>query len=294
LFDDASDLPLVSGQWFTLRLIPDLVTGELFNVGVAMIDNTGQIHHRLIPEARPFQCLFGYKGLDNFNFLLNTIKKRFYQNDFATPSSPHILFTDTAYASGNSIADIIDSLYNTMVNLQCIDEDNTVLKDKDSLHTSKLRQTIFGRLKKEMPSVYERIYRDTPVYIRDATGSNGIYIDLPIWNSNGNLQDEAPSCFGTIVSAAYKDPTHRGYHIAHGCLNVRNACEMLGKRSKSGIFIYRPSVDAGFSEALNAQIDNEIDSSLYAINQMKKNGYPVNVVVTDDKQKIYEAAAELA
>jgi len=284
----------VSGQWFTIRLMPDLVAGELFNVGVAFIDNSGQAHHKFIPDARPFQCLFGYKGLDNFNFLLNTIKKRFYQNLFTTSPSPHILFTNSTYASGDNPTQIIDSLYDTMINLQCHESDNTLLKDKSPLGTTKLRKSIFGRMKKEMPSVYERIYRETPVYIRDASGSNGLYIDLPIWNGNGNLHDEAPSCFGTIVSAAYKTAIHRGYYIEHGCLNVRNACDMLGKKSKGGIFIFRPSAELGFGETINQQIDNDIDSAVYALNKMKKNGYPLDIVVTDKKEDIYRAAAALA
>ena len=285
---------LVGGQWFTIRLMPDLVTGELFNVGVAFIDNSGNLHHRFIPNARPFQCLFGNKGLDNFNFLLNTVKKRFHQNDTTTIISPHVSFTTSAYASGDSIPEIIDTLFDTMINLRCVDEDLTELKDKSSLGTEKLRQTIFGQLKKDMPQVYERIYRDSPVYISEASGSNGLYLDLPIWNSNGNLHNAAPVCFGTIVSAAYKTKEHRGYHIEHGCLNVRNACEILGKKNKGGIFIFRPPVNNQFNEALNAQIDNEIDNAIYGLNKFKRNGYDLNIVVTGDKADIYKAAAEMS
>lgn len=291
---DASISPNVTGQWLTIRLMPDLVTGELFNVGVVFIDNTGILHHKVIPNARPFQCLFGYKGLDNFNFLLNSVKKRLYQSDINTIVSPHVLLTESSYASGDNAQEIINTLFETMVNLRCIEEDNTELKDKSSLGTEQLRKTIFGQLKREMPQVYERIYRDSPVYVPKANGSHGLYLDLPIWNNNGNLHDEAPVCFGTIVSAAYKDKTHRGYHVEHGCLNVRNACDMFGKKAKGGIFILRPSVNSQFTESLNAQIDNEIDNAIYGLNKFKKNGYDINIVVSDNKADIYKAAAELS
>lgn len=297
-FDDAEiqSAPSIEGQWFTIRLIPDLVAGEIFNVGVAFLDSNAKLHFQIIPTARPFKCLFGDAGLDNFGFLLNVIRKRLTDNIIESTPSPHIVFTEPTYASGTTVDEIISSLYHTMVNLQCDDiDDGGVLLDKQPLGTEVLRKSIMGRVKKNMPMIYEQIFQKEPIHIEDPTTKSSFYLDMPIWNKRGNLFNDAPTCFGTIISTAYKTKIHRGFYLEHGCTQIRNTCEIVGKKSKAGFIIFRAPPDTkGFTESLNAQIDNELDRTLNTLERMKKEGYPIDITITSDKNVIYEKTLELA
>lgn len=293
LFDDAShsNVPKITGQWFSIKITPDLVADDSFNIGVVFIGNHDhKLRYKLIPSAKPFQCLYGFDGLDNFNFLLQSTRELLDSGVFGESVSPHISYSQPSHSSGITVDEILTSLYNTKVRLQCNDDS---IKDEEfnsSYSSDQLRRNFFGKLKKEMPSVYERIYHQDPIKLIDPATNNEIKVSLPIWSEQLNLHNDSPVTFANVISAHYKSEVHRGYSLEkNGCTQVRNACEIKGKKAKAGIFIYRPSVSSiGFSSDIIEQVDNDIEQVLHSILMMKKNGYNIKVEVEDDKNKLYE------
>lgn len=290
-----SNLPLVEGQWFTIQLMPDLVAGEIFNIGVVFIKDGLEVHHKIIPNSKPFFQLYGSNGADNFNFLLNIVRKRLQDGMYEKSPSPNIIYTEPAFASGTTIDEVLNSLYENMVRLNFRSDDDVISERNHCTSTDKIRSSIFSKIRKEMPKIYEDIYNPNPRSLFDPRTKKDVLVDLPIWNGRGNIYENKNLCFGSIVSAAYKDQIHRGYHIDHGCTDIRNACLILGREVKAGLIIYRPSEGSdGFNESLQNQIDADIDRSLNSLLAMQREDYHISITVTDKQEEILQGVLALS
>lgn len=293
LFDDApaiKDAP-VTGHWFPIRLTPDLAAGEMFNVGVGFIDDTGQLHTKLLENANAFKCIYGQAGQENFNFLLTIIKQHFSQVNVPISPSPHIRLGPQAFVSGSHPESIIKNLYDTMVSLRCDDESSSVAASQIAISTETVRKRLFGLMKKEAPKIYERLHRETPVRLFDKQ-QNPLLLDLPIWNEHPDLYHSKGTRFGTIVSAHYRDKVYRNYNLDGGSLNILNAAMILSEKNvEGGLFILRPAEGTtGYDSQMITAVENDIDRAVWAVQQRKN----VKVIVSPDVHRLMHASLELA
>lgn len=290
-----SNLPMVEGQWFTIQLMPDLVAGEIFNIGIVFIKDGVEIYYKIIPNSKPFFQLYGSNGIDNFNFLLSIVRKRLQDGLYEKSPSPNVIYNQPAFASGTTVDEILNSLYETMIRLNFRSDEDAFSEKNYCTSTNKIRSSIFSKIRKEMPNIYENIYNPSPKSLFDQKTKKDVLVDLPIWNGRGNIYESKNLCFGSIVSAAYKDQIHRGYHIDHGCTDIRNACLILGKNVKAGLIIYRPSEGSdGFNQQLQDQIDADIDRSLNSLLAMQREDYHISITVTDKQEEIVKGVLALS
>lgn len=274
---------LVSGEWFAVRFIPDHVAGEIFNIGVVFIDNQKVAHYRLIHNADAFSCLFGDIGKANINFLLKVVNNVLSENHYLVTPSPHIVYSPRQTAQGDSVEDILDDLFRSMVSLVCRNEPVEVVveNDKGSMSTKDLRHKVFAKMRESNETLYDKVYIKEPYEITNPYSKKKMLIDMPIRCYSGLEHQERQDYYGSVVSAAYLSEVHRIHHINYiGATNVMNCCEQLGKGVKTALIIYLPPADPyKFTESMLLQVENELDRCLYGLHQMEKDGYQIKIEV---------------
>lgn len=292
LFDDAEDTrgATTTGKWFPIRVTPDLVTGELLNIGVGFLDAKRKLHLKLIDSARPFQCLYGPAGLENFTFLLTVVREHLQKTGRAESPSPHITFGPRKFASGDTPEAILDSLYETMVTLAARDAgedaDETGAKRID---TSAFRKLVFKAAKKSSEALYSRLFRHDPVVMTDAEGQRH-ELDLPLYAADSDLFRDGPR-YGTFVSAFFRSPVYRGFHLDGGVRNLWNTRAILPGNGRGGLFILRPPDGTkGYTNAAMDDIENDIDRATWPFIKMRN----MRVEVSTDPHYLAECGLELA
>lgn len=58
----------------------------------------------------------------NIQFMLNVVDEMLSKNHYDAPPSPHIIYSERRTARGESIDEILDDLYRSMVSLVCSDD----------------------------------------------------------------------------------------------------------------------------------------------------------------------------
>lgn len=295
LFNDNLSTDLLSGEWFTVRFIPDRVSGEVFNVGVVFIDSYEKCHYKILENTEAFRCLFGLKGSENIKFMLDVVEEMLDKNHYMITPSPHISYSNRQTARGESVDEILSDLYRSMISLIC-KHDEKKPKKNQTLGTSQLRQKVFSQIENSRKGMRDRIYNPEPFLINNHSNEKGMLVDMPITNSYLRDSNIRADYYGTIVSAAYLDDVHRRYNIDYvGCTNVANCCEILGKDIKAAIIIYVPPVDSViFTEKVQINIENELDKCLQSLEKMIKNGYDINITIAHSTEECSQRVLEFA
>ncbi len=300
---------LVTGEWFTVRFIPDHVAGEVFNIGVVFIDEYRNAHYRLLDNADAFSCLFGDKGKANINFLLKVVDDVLKDNHYLITPSPHIIYSSRQTAQGDSIEDILDDLFKSMISLVCRRDSKSLPSDSltilpidrilsheetSGISTRRLRDRVFGRMKRNNEYLYEKIYNKEPYEITNPYSKKKMLIDMPIRGYSGLSSQKRQDYYGSVVSAAYVSEVHRIHQINYvGATNVMNCCEQLGKGVRTALIIYLPPSDKHtFTKSIRAQAENELDRCLYALHQMSKEGYQIKLEVKESPQECLDEILE--
>lgn len=300
---------LVSGEWFTVRFIPDHIAGEIFNIGVVFIDEYRNAHYRLLDNADAFSCLFGDKGKANISFLLQVVEDVLKDNHYVVTPSPHIMYSPRQTAQGDSIEEILDDLFGSMISLVCRRElqlsslnslaeystfEIIVPETTKKLSTNKLRKAVFGRMRYDNEFLYEKIYNKEPYEITNPYSKKKMLIDMPIRGYSGLENQKRQDYYGSVVSAAYISEVHRIHQINYvGATNVMNCCEQLGKSVRTALIIYLPPSDNHtFTKSIRTQAENELDRCLYALHQMSKEGYQIKIEIKDTPEECLNEVLE--
>lgn len=262
---DSGD-PAIEGDWFEIRVAPDMLTGEILNIGVGFIEAQAKtFHFKLLSSAAPFGCLYGARGKEQFDFLLETTRRTLTQRGPTAHISPHISLGNPRHAQGGSAQEIVDSLYANVVTLARRDgpADQTTNADIDEKCTARstesVRKSIRKAFRKADPSGFTNYWRDTPVSIPvDDRVRN---VDMQIWQPSGGLF--GARCFGSIVSACYRDIHYRRSFLngAYHDLTVARAYMQEG-HGKGALFILCPTSGDNLT-----QIENEIDETTWVLDK---------------------------
>lgn len=288
LFDQDTEAskPSISGKWFEIRLTPDLATGEILNIGVGFVRaRTREFYFRLLDSAAPFGCLYGPKGREQFGFLLSVTREALAAHGPSASISPQITYGAQRYAQGDSVEQILDSMYHTVVTLarraDVTAEALTPLERHAPRSTETIRKRIRRAFRTNDPKGFTSYWRDEPVTVPQEDRRRPI--DMQIWQEEGLF---SPRCFATIVSACYRDRHYRSAFLntAYHDLTIARSFIPAG-RGKGGIFILRP--DSG--DQLE-QIDNEIDNTTWAL-QRKFN---IAAYVEQSLERLKEYAVAFA
>lgn len=280
----------INGQFFVIKYTPDLVSQQIFNLGVAFIqDDTQKLHYRLLDSSlKGFTCVYGSEAVHGLRLLLQAIAYSLDNIGYVSSPSPQISYTPLLPTKGLSLIAIMESLYRDYIHMDHFEKKKP--KKLPYINTSDLRQGLYDNLKQNSK---DRYYRETKIILKGE-----IALDLPIWKEPNRLQNDlfdTNHLFASIVSADYVDDEALSYNIDYlGCTNVQNAYDMLqDKKPKAGLYIYRPALSERINrEALN-RIDNHIDNSLYLLNRLKKrDNLDIEIEVFDSEEAIFNKVNE--
>lgn len=282
----------IHGQYFVIQFTPDLVAGQVFNLGVGFIqDGEPSIRYRLLDSSlKGFTCIYGTEATSGLRLLLQSLA--YSLDTFGTVSSPspQIRYTDPIPISGLSVQSIMDSLYRDYIHM-----DHYVQKKVEKqpyINTGDLRKGVQSHLSPQLREVY---YRESSVWIdSDVAQGEKIALDLPIYRPIAKDMFYTQPLFASIVSADYVEKESLSYNLDFlGCTNIQNACSLLGQEAKAGLFIYRPTINDRVTPNKMDEIDRHIDKSLYILERMKqKGGYDIDIQVMDNELDIYAKVTE--
>ncbi|WP_367109717.1 hypothetical protein [uncultured Psychrobacter sp.] len=278
---------LINGEYFVIKFTPDFVANEVLNIGVAFIDENQKLYSRLLPNLQGFECLYGRKSLEVISLLFESVKVALKENGYFSSPSPHISYSPLMPTSGLSVSTLLDSIYQDYIHLDHY-ENQKKQKTTQALGTSSIRKNMFSYFKNYNRAVYDTYFSFDKVAI-NLDSNRSIELDLPIFREvNNTLFNEDP-LFATVISADYIDPATLSLNLDYlGSTTIRNACELKGRNSKAGLFIYRPTVSERIDKSMLENINTHINSTLLSLRRMNDHGYNIDIEVFENTNDIFE------
>jgi hypothetical protein len=267
----------VCGNWFNIRLRPDIATGELLNIGVGFIDGGGRVYSRVLKDFSRLNCLYDDRiDIEDIEFIAEITENLLDRTRFSEIErlqfSPNILFSERKYAAGQSIDSIITPLFNDTVTLAWPHPEK-LYDESDRFkyyNNSSVRKAVFSKLRELMGYAAEDIISKDPKYTINV-GNKIRELDLPLQSSRAHVT-------GTIVSAWYKNLYRAEHNILKAAMDLRTAKKYL-KENKFGLFVFQPDITSGLDEHALDQIEDIIDQSAW---QLRMDGIDVAVESKED------------
>ncbi len=251
--------PTVTGKWFPIRIKPNLATGELLNVGVGLTIGR-KTHVKLLQTAEPFKQLYGKAGSDNFTLLLEMIDWHFaHQKPKSKTPSPHIVFGNPAAAAGDSVAEILNRLYQQMVSLRLIADKSK--SNRANYNTDSIRTLVRKELNSINSDFVGSYWFNHPVYM---PGDERISANLQVFIPN-EMSREA--LFASIISVDYADKNMINSQFSTSFYDLATADSAL-KKGRGRLLIYRPE---NAPEDIADMTDNAIDRAYYNLKKHTPN-----------------------
>ena len=231
-----------AGMTFNIRVIPDLFTGEMLNVGVAVITNNGKRMVRVINEPGRLVALYGEDSAKTIVFLAK-LAEQAVERSAAAPS-PNLLFSDPQPFFNMEAEAALSQFFRDQVTVAI--PMRLDVKRTEPLKTEKLRAQVYQLLRgKSRFMESDGIIPQSPqAVIQTDKGTRSVGIPLQPINGAGGLE-----------SADYSGQTVR-LHLMDALLDIEYAAESR-KLTKLGLFIARPT---GMAPNKQIEIDNAIDS----------------------------------
>jgi hypothetical protein len=272
--------PTIKAKWAPIRISPNLATGEILNVGVCVLYRR-KVHVKLLPNAAPFEALYGKVGKDNFSFLLSIIGQHLGgQKSLSANISPQVSLGKTHFVAGDSIQEILDRLYASIVSLDLMCQEKDAQKERN-ISTENLRRRVQSLLRKENAKFVENSWHDVsnPIIIPPSS-SNGAPIHLPhlqLW-SEPNIANSTIR-FASFVSADYVKATAGDVHLLYAKQDIELAANYKDGEKEAGLFVYRP-------KDLSAEIENTIDNTYWLLKKNTDKKAAFRMEVEDDISKL--------
>lgn len=272
--------PAITAKWAPIRISPNLATGEILNVGVCVLYRR-KVHVKLLPSAAPFEALYGGAGNDNFSFLLGIIGQYLDgQKSLSVDISPQVSLGKANFVAGDSIQEILDRLYASMVSLDLMCRKKETPKERN-ISTETLRHTVHGLLKKENAKFVEDSWHDVnnPIIIPPSSSNeNPIHLPhLQLWSepsiANSTIR------FASFVSADYVKATAGDVHLLYAKQDIELAANYKDGEKEAGLFVYRP-------KDLSAEIENTIDNTYWLLKKNTDKKAAFRMEVEDDISKL--------
>lgn len=261
----ATEQQLVKGQWFNIRLCPDLLAGEQINVGVGFVDQHGTVHGRFAEDLSRLQCFYGDRvDLDEVGFLVDLAASQYdrssYRHILASPVSPQIILGEPAPASGSDIQSILRDFFDETVPLAIPrgEEKKRTTRFQSSSNEA-VRGDVFKWIAKHHARIAHNIIPNSPrftIRIDDNGTTQEHTVELPI-----RVPGRAA---GSIVSAYCSTTQTAELRILQAAITLNTAIRHL-RDEKCGLFILRPGDDSGLPAGTLARFDDIIDESVWKL-----------------------------
>lgn len=271
--------PEVQGMWFNIRVMPDLATGELLNIGVGFSSSDRPFEYRLLDRFEAFGCLYHKRvSADGLRFLIQTVQSslpnRLSPGALPLIPSPNIQYSEPKFITGHSSAEILEDLYKETVTLAHVAHNDTGDLDKStSLSTSDVRKQVFAAIV-ELDPLSSIVAEDPQWLLPIKEDGKQRILDMPLRSVHR---------FGTVLSAFYHSDQSFKLNMLKAGMDMETAFRLYEK-DYGGLFILRPSPTLpGYTEKDHAKIDNVIEELDW---HMKRDTF--QLVVSDSDNSLAE------
>ncbi|MBC3249405.1 hypothetical protein BFS14_03695 [Serratia fonticola] len=248
ILNEYAHKPVVMGEWFAIQWNPDVATGERLNIGVCFRDNSGASFVQTLEYFERIACLYSLGMVFHLKLACELAKEVVLSGgEFNANPCGNISFSSKGYAQGDSVDEIMSSLFANVVPLAV-----KVVKKKEKVFSPVSRDRLYnimdGYLKQRLE--YEEYFqmRDPSPLKRVTLGNQTQSIYLP-YKSNHSL--------GTLASAAYADENLAKCHLYDAQRDISLALNSYSEFKNGAIFILSPNNDLKIDK--RDQVDLEID-----------------------------------
>lgn len=229
------------GMSSNIRIVPDLFTGELLNIGIGIITADGRRVVRVIKEAGRLVCLYGEENAKSIVMLAQLAASAFEAGQ--SSPSPNIIFDEPQPFFNMDAESALNQFFRDQVTVaipQRIEQ-----QKHTPVKTEALRAKVYALLKIKSPHLErDSVIPQSPLTtVQTARGTRTVRIPLQPANGAGGLE-----------SADYS-PQSVKTHLMDTLLDLEFAAQARGLK-KLGLFIARPS---GLPSEKAKAIDNAID-----------------------------------
>jgi len=261
-----------SGRWYKVILVPDLKSGDRFNVGVIYADQQGNLEYRFLSYYDRLRCLYGDAIEEQTRFMLQVLREQL-TSEYALNTTPsqNLYIEGPFYASGQNSDVILKHLYNSVVPIGKAPNDTDHETAFASLNNQNARQLVYEQL-------------DNLIGIDKTHGLIAQNQYLEFETTQGKRKLDVPlrplGHYGSIVSACYKRRATIEKQILAARLELDTAFNWRPTNGKIGLFILRPSSNMHLTEKEIEATDAVLDELLW-----KMRSYPNWLIEADDNPK---------
>ena len=259
----------IQGHWFSVAYMPNLISGELINIGVAFVDATSKVASvKILDDLDKIGVMFGERVESEIRFARQSIEITVSHSRLVPPSE-NIKFSEPRFASGASVGEILDDLFQSTVRLLSFTKETTATRFFAG--NEKARQTVFNSIRLQAGISAEKILAVSAEYIVEENGCMHS-LDIPLRGERH---------LGNVVSAAYSSRAPLENNLMRASLDLEIASRIFQKDSL-GLFVLRPSSDdPHFGGKKLIEIDNIIDMMTW---KLHKKG--LTIAIEDDVQRL--------
>lgn len=248
ILNEHSHQPIIKGEWFTIQWSPDIATGEKLNIGVCFKDNLGGAFVQTLEYFDRISCLYSHSMAFHLKLACDVAREIILSgDDFLSNKYQNLTFKNNGYAQGESVDDIVSSLFSNVVPLSI-----KVTKKRERAYAPISRDRLYnlmdGYFKQHLKFEEYFEMRDPSPSKRVPLGQQSQTIYLPY---------RAKSSLGTIASAAYSDENLAKCHLYDAQRDISLALKSYSEYKDGAIFILSP--DNNLKVEKRDQVDLEID-----------------------------------
>lgn len=248
ILNEHSHQPIVHGEWFTIQWCPDVATGEQLNIGVFFRDSFGGAFIQTLEYFDRITCLYSQGMIFHLKLACEVAKEIVLSgSELIENKYYNLTFRNNGYAQGESVDDIVSSLFSNVVPLS-----TTIAKKRERAYSPISRDRLYnimdGYLKKHLE--YEEYFE-----MRDPSPLKKIHLGQQLQTIY--LPYKAKRSLGTIASAAYADENLAKCHLYDAQRDISLALNNYSEYKKGAIFILSPNNNLKLEK--RDQVDLEID-----------------------------------
>lgn len=233
-----------TGMSYVIRVIPNLFTGEVLNIGITVITTEGRRAVKVIDEPGRLTCLYGEQAAESLVFLAQIAKEA---AESGAPSPSHnIIYSDPLPFFNMHPEDALNHFFKDQVTVAIPFPDEKRKTQEKKLRTDDVRAKVYSLIKQKTSAfsgdslIAQSSFQAIPTPNGDTRN-----IIIPLLPKNG---------IGGLESADYTNQSLK-LHLMDALLDIECVAKHKGFK-KLGLFIAKPENVPAYR---TTEIENAID-----------------------------------
>ncbi|MFC4699357.1 hypothetical protein ACFO4O_04190 [Glaciecola siphonariae] len=269
----SSSVNNVTAKWYQIQIMPDITTGERFNVGV-VIEYKGDFQSKLLSNFDRVACLYGEDYVPTAKLLVEAAWQNAEEGSLV--NSNHIYFVPKHPAAGQSVEMLLEYLFKTTVPLDrpTNEQLQKVLKRK-APRTDPLITYMINSAKRMFGEKAEDVFAPEPETLVTFE-KHSTRVKAPI---------RSRFAVATVIQANQKTKATVEKNLSKGAMDIHILKNVERQNRKHGVVILTPEYD----EELDFSFDSTIERFYI---DMKSSG--IKVISHVDRDDLTKDAFEWA